>query len=356
MNPQRLVAAVAALAVGFGVTLLGVSIDDSADDAVASVESEEVAAAEATDDDGGEEEGAVDEPAEQEEEAAEEPEPAEVDEPVDVEDQAETDSSPQSQDAPANPAESAPATTVVMEVEDAGDVDPFDDPRVGLECVDVVSLPTNRGFVDFVFVSFRTEFVIELLDEEGRVIVELPEDFDVEIVPREVLFEDGLPVEFGSFCTGEPFDEGPIDDGPFGEAVGPCEGIDLYLGAVDIFEASAPRYGDALSVDEATDLDAYRFLVAAAAERAASGSFAEFFDAATATITGFRDECPFDVELFTDFDLIIEFFIDDDFDAAEYEELLCNLGQLSADSRLIDFLDGQAQAFDTISCEYAEEA
>ncbi len=356
MTPQRLVAAVAALAVGFGVTLVGVTLDDADDDAVATVESEATQPDPDVLDDAEAQDG-VAEPAEQEEEVADEPEPAEVDAPVEVEDQAETDQSPQSQDAPANPAESAPATTVVMEIEEVEETDPFDGPLSGQACVDVVSLPSNRGFSDFVFISFRSESTIVLLGPEGRVVGSLPDDFDLEIVPREVTFDDGLPVAFGPVCSeDEPFGEVPTGEESFGESVAPCEGIDLSVGAIEIFEVLAPAYGDALPLGEVTELEAYRFLVAAVAERAADGSFFEFFDAVEVSIDGFRSECPFDVDSFADFDLIVDLFIDDDFFDIEYDEFLCNLGQLSADSRLIDLLDDRAEAFDTISCEYAEEA
>ena len=96
MNPQRIVAAVAALAIGFGITVIGVVSDSSEkDDRISALEAE-------LDDEGPEEElGAEpeDDPVDEVVESADEPEPAESQS---------SDPSTQQQDAPPRSDESAP--------------------------------------------------------------------------------------------------------------------------------------------------------------------------------------------------------------------------------------------------------
>lgn len=350
MNAQRLVAAVAALAIGFGITLVGVSI---ADDEIV-----------ADDSAGFDEEASEPDPdvepvdaAEQDEERAEEPDAAEVEEqespasdPV--------DQGGQSQEGV--PVEPDPEPSP-MEIEEIDDVDQFDLPRSGRVCVDVVSLPVDGDIVDFVFVSIRSQASIVLLGEEGPVIAELPADFDLDVVPRLVFFDEGFPVEFAGECaddesSSDPDGEATVDRDSLDRSQVPCDGIDLFDGALAVFDELSPAYGDALSVDDPSDIAGYRFLVAAVAERAADGSFASFLESIEATTTDFRMTCPFDIESFLAFELVIDAFIEDDFNDAEYDELLCNLGQLSGDARLIEFLAGRAEAFDTLTCNYEAEA
>lgn len=75
MNPQRLVSAIAALAVGFGVTLVGVSVADDAADSITSVEAVET---DSSSDDEGADEASQEEEAQQDEATAEPPPDAEV--------------------------------------------------------------------------------------------------------------------------------------------------------------------------------------------------------------------------------------------------------------------------------------
>lgn len=354
MNSQRLVAAVAALAIGFGVTLIGVAVDDG-DEVVVTADASEGEVADVQD--VGDPSAGADEPAEQEEEPADEPEPAEVESP------ATTDGSAQSQEAPSRPAETAPATSVEMEMEEVDDFDDSGLPLDGPACVDVVTLSVDSVPVEFVVVAIQPGSLLELLGRRGAFVVQLSEGFVPDFVPRIVEFDDGLPVEFGDVCDdGDSFEDGDdpfADDDPTigGSADGsivPCEGLDIATGAVEVFDALSPRYGDVLSFDDPSDLEAYRFLVAATAERTAAGSFSDFFEAVESTTSAFRTECPFDIDSFTAFERIVELFIEDELDDADYDELLCNLARLSADSRLVDFLGGPAQAFDT-NCDYAEE-
>lgn len=209
MNQQRLVAAIAALAVGFAVTLVGVGV---ADDEIAADPME--AEQEVGELDGGDEEFDDDQRAEQEEEVAAEPEAAEAEEPSPP---ATESSTQQGQPAPAPTSApvptNAPNTTSAPDGNqgESGSDRPF--PNDGTECRTVLRLEYFEGPETVVVIDELGDGQFLILDDEGEDVIDLAEEEGLEAFgfgARTVQIQNGRLIAIAEPCD-------PEEDAPGGD-------------------------------------------------------------------------------------------------------------------------------------------
>lgn len=202
MNQQRLVAAIAALAVGFAITLVGVGVADD-EIAVDSMEAEQ----EAGELDGGEEEFDDDQRAEQDEEVADEPEAAEAEEPSPP---ATESSTQQGQPAPAPT--SAPVPTNAPNTSSAPDGNqgesgsdrPF--PNDGTECTPVLRLEYTDGTEFNLLISDLGDDRFLILRRSGEDVIDIAVEEGLEdafIEARVVEFQGGRAITIAELCDFE---------------------------------------------------------------------------------------------------------------------------------------------------------
>lgn len=257
MNPQRLVAAVAALAIGFGVTLVGVSVADD-DSALVSSELDQVDERDGEDAQGEDEQGQEGERAEQEEAVAEEADPAEIEPATSVTvDQVESEQGPTS--STCDDLAAAGASDEELMAEGCGPADPDrDDGPSGTSatCRPIYEVTSRDG---------EQTFVVVTVMQDGGVITEPDGEFvregeqEVELLDELGFFfvgPDGLPLlDFPCQQVGEvvDIDELPDSEGSIGN--GPDTGErepNTTAGSDEIFPCDLPVRGvlDELRIED----------------------------------------------------------------------------------------------------------
>lgn len=361
MNPQRLVAAIAALAIGFGVTLVGVGFTDDgtvADDAGQfddefddefdgefDGESDPESDAESDSDE------APSDAAEQEEEPADEPVAAEVEEP-----DSPTDVPPSEPSEPSvqqgQPQEGVPAEPVATSAPNPpppGAPDAFPDetgeersfPDFGSECVPVLRLEYVRGVETVVLIGDLGNRRVVILDSEGEADIDLDDEDGLEgfaIGTRQVEFEGGRPVEYGDFCD--------LADGEPGGAIGTDAGAPIPGTEFPCSDRAFEEFSRPLSNLERTELldDRDVFLTVIAKRLAALGSTEDaWLDALEREFDSFADVpdgCPENIETAL---------------ATGSVEFFCAASQISNDPDLFVFFRGQVdQAM--VGCTFENES
>lgn len=337
MNPQRLVAALAALAIGFGVTLVGVGLAD--DETVVVSEGDQTDVEVTQPSRGGE-------APEQDAEPAQEPAAAEVDETLET-----TTVGPppqQGEDRENTVPPPDPATTTSPptqpDQDDPGSGDQVTFPGSGIACVTVLRLEYDVGPPEFVVVrSELSEEQFLVLDELGEDFIDVRELEDVvgiAIGERLVEFVDGLPVAYGELCQRESTQPAGGKD---------VEGEPQRTGAGQAFPCSADAFENvsaSLSNLERTELTLDRdiFLTVIAKRLAAAGSTPqEAWSAALGqefeSFAEFPDGCPDDIEAgFT----------------GNGSRLLCSAARISNDDDLFEFFVLQARPA-MVGCSFDDE-
>lgn len=324
MNPQRLVAAVAALAIGFGVTLVGVGVADDGSDSIATQIDEQ--AADATDS-----ADAAVEPAEQEEEQADEPEEAEVEDASTSPSEPTAQQGQPSENAPSEPVPTSAPTPSNPPTNTRNDPQADDSfPESGVQCAIVLRLVYDDRTEFVVLVDDLGDDEYRVLDSNGESTIDLngePGLQDAVSGPRSVEFENGLPVKVGDFC-----DLG--DDDP-GGGIGTDVDVDAsQAGAMfpcsdRAFEAVVAPLSDLELTEFLDERDV--FLAAIATRFAALGSGGEDFWFVSLgrefdSFAEFPNGCPNDIE---------SAFIDDGVG------FYCAAAQISNDDDLFRFFQSQ---------------
>jgi len=323
MNPSRIVSGIAALAIGFAITLVGVAAQDdttSANDAPAGQEAsdsppdDEIFEDDDVDlsDEG--DEGEEPDEAQQSEVEADEPDPAEVEVPV-----------------PSEPPVTEPATTVTT-APPGNNSRPVDEPSdsTQFECVDTITILYDNGDEEDAVVGEQlADDAWLIFTPDGEFVVSLDDDevIDVRENRRVVSFDDG-GIDFLGGCEvlGEIGDStsGSSGSSPDGgsdpqlersSAVFPCSDQALVdfrqvVGAGDIFADS--------------EVEEFQLLLAIRLGQLGGRIADDWFVSLDDQFNGFRtfpNGCP----------LVVE-------NGFTQEGAFCAAGRVSADERLIAFL------------------
>ncbi len=345
MNPQRLVAALAALAVGFGVTLVGVGFADDETVVAPVVEQTDVEVTQPSR--GGDS-------AEQDSEPAQEPGAAEVEEPlvtttvVPPSDENESAEPPAPITVPPGTTAPSPQTGDPTQNDpaqnDPGGGDQTQLPESGRSCVPVLRLEYESGSPEFLVVRSQlsdTQFLV--LDEQGEASIDVREVEGLVAVAtgaRFVEFEDGVPVAFGGLC--DP------------DGAQPASGVDANGGqeqtsagqsfpcSTEALEGMTASLSDLELTELTNDRDVFLAVVAqrlATVGSAPPDTWREAVDPEFDSFAEFPDGCPDDIEG----DL-----------AGSSSDFFCAAAQISDDTDLFDFFVLRAGSA-MVGCNFDDE-
>lgn len=358
MNPSRFVAALAALAVGFGITLVGVSTDGADETNAAQVVVVEERP-ESIDDEAVEDvpDAAADEVVTETTDAGAEPSiPGDI-----VSDVAEEAPSAEQPEEP--PIELPPGvecgdalvvigqqgeTVVLVRELDEYIVGVDGKARLAVEALPITDLPSVEFVVDVVGGLFDPGSGPKFVDCATRAFVtEIdPDEF------RDVLLEEG---EDGSSASQQPGDGGQTGSSsqsdqpgtdPSAEESGerrlPCENVDIV--------SIAKRFVIIPEVDAGElEFGSYVFIVTLLVADEDDPDFDEIANDVDDLVDRFRDECP---DRTRDAGELFVRYSPRDLDASDFAEMLCGLVIMSADDELLRFMVDDLGAFSSGFCEY----